>query len=548
MPSVSSFSLNDQPVNGKVRELKPGERTALLNDGQDQLLVSAGGKDYVIEGESLTLDALKTGLSGGKVPKAQLSLDGVKQTAKVQHVNDEATGLIEQLRQGFSVPAGWGKPSQIAATLDELADLKGNRDGLWHNEKEAKGSIGGPLARNPLALKARQHVVGKDVSRPMTDALSRFRLEQEAKWGQSVTSLDISQLKDGELFAAQKALDLTRMDRTPAEVTEGFVKAAGKVNGQAIAPRDVFWQRFKPVGEPSGKLVVMFPGFLQTSRNFHEQVALLNKQGHDVMVMDQQWAGQTKGGKAGGVDRGFGITRDVAAVAAYAQTQLDADYGAHPGKELVLMGTSLGGGPGVIGALTMNENKLLELEGPPMPQNVKVVLQGPFLGDTPSFQNKAVNSGSRIPLIKELPLPASGLPVLTSDPTAAQKIAQGAVLDDIQARLQVMGAVNSDVDQIKALISAGKGPKVPIEILHSAGDPLADPEQSRWLAQQLPQASLKLLPHNNHVLEQQQADQIEALTALERLSSPAAQISETGWAKGQAAPPKTDKSKSRDGV
>ncbi len=519
MPSVFSFSLNDQPIKGQIRELKPSERPSLLKDGKDQLLVSAGGKDYVIEGESLQLDAVKNGLKTGKVPKVQLSINGISQPAKVQHINDEAQGLIETIRQGLTAPEGWGKASQIAATLDELADLKGNRDGLWHNEKAASGKIGGPLTRNPLALKAREHAVGKDLSRPITDALSRFRLEQEAKWGQPVTALDLTQLKDGELFAAQKAMALTRMDRTPADVTEGFVKAAGKVNGVSIEPREVFWQRFKPVGEPSGKLIVMFPGFLQTSRNFYEQVTLLNKQGHDVMVMDQQWAGQTKGGKDGGVDRGYGITRDVAAVAAYAQTQLDADYGQHPGKELVLMGTSLGGGPGVIGALTMQQNQLLELDGPPMPENVKVVLQGPFLGDKDTFQNNAVNTASRIPILNQIPVPATGLPVLTSDPKTAQKLAQGAVLDDIQARLQVMTGVNQDTDEIKALIAAGKGPKAPIEIIHSTGDPLADPDQSRWLARQLPQVHLNLLQSNNHVLEQHEQEQLEIFKALERLSS-----------------------------
>lgn len=514
MPSISSFSLNDQPTGGKVREVKAGQPIAEMHDGKDQIHIHAAGKNYVIEGESLNFEGLKA----GKLPHAQFKIDGVSYPATVTHIDNEAQGFSEHLSQAFSLPPGWGKPSQIAGTLNELADVQGNKDGLWHNESEAKGSLGGFFSNNPIALKAREHLEGKDFARLEIDALTQFRLEQEAKWGQPVTTLDVTGLKDGELFAVQKAIALKRMDRTPAEVTEGFVHAAGKVNGHQIAPREVFWQRFKPVGEPSGKLVVMFPGFLQTGRNFYEQVALLNKQGHDVMVMDQQWAGQTQGGKAGGVDRGYGITRDVAAIAAFAQTQLDADYADHPGKELVLMGTSLGGGPGVVAALTLNENHLLELEGPAMPTRVKAVLQGPFLGATENIGNKIVNASSTIPVISDIPLPTIGVPVLTTDPEALQKIAQGAVMEDLQARLQAMTGVNKDVDEVMQLIAQGKGPKVPIEIIHSQGDPLANSEKSKWLAKQLPQAHLQLLQRNDHVLEQQREEQLEAIQALDRLS------------------------------
>lgn len=514
MPSISSFSINDQLTGGVARELKPGERQSLQQDGKDQILVRSQGKDYLIEGESLKLDGLKE----GKLPQAQIKIDGVSQSAQISHIDNEAQGFGENLRQTFSLPAGWGKASQIAGTLDELADLQGNRDGLWNNETEKAGNTGSLLSRNPLALKGREHLSGKFDTQAQIAELTRYRLQQEEQWGQPVTSLDVTQLKEGELFAVQKTLTLARMERTPAEVSEGFVKAAGKVNGHTIAPRELFWQRFKPVGQPSGKVVVMFPGFLQTGRNFNEQVALLNKQGHDVLVMDQQWAGQTRGGKEGGVDRGYGITRDVAAMTAYAQEVLEAGYASHPDKELILMGTSLGGGPGVIGALTMNANGKLELEGPQMPQKLKVILQGPFLGATESLNNKVFDTASKIPLANQLPLPAIGLPMLTTDPEAAQKIAQGAVMEDLSARLQAMTAVNQDVEEILKLIEAGKGPRVPIEIIHSKGDPLASAAKTQWLAEHLPSARLSLLESSNHVLEQQAQEQQEALKALQRLN------------------------------
>lgn len=518
MPSIpaspSSSAAND-PTRVQVREIKPNERVTHLHDGKDQIQVrgTTTGKSYVIEGESLRLEGLKA----GKLPVSPVKIDGIDEPVTVTHVDNEAQGFGESLRQAFSLPPGWGKPSQIAGTVDELLDLKGNKDGIWHNESQPKGTLGSALDRNPLALKALAHEEGKYLAKYQIEALTQFRMGQEDKWGEPVTRLDITQLKDGELFAAQKAIALTRMERTPSEVTDGFVRAAGKVNGHQIPEREVFYQRFKPVGEPSGKMVVMFPGFLQTGRNFYEQVQLLNKQGHDVIVMDQQWAGQTKGGKDGGVDRGYGITRDVAAVAAYAQTQLDADYKNHPGKELILMGTSLGGGPGVIGALTMSENNKLELEGPPMPKQVKAVLQGPFLGATDNLGNKVANAASRLPGINQVPLPTIGIPILSTDKEALQKIAQGAVMEDLQARLQAMTGVNKDTDEIMQMIAEGKGPKVPIEIIHSKGDPLASSDKSKWLAAKLPHAHVQLLNRNDHVLEQQRDEQVEALKALERL-------------------------------
>ena len=42
---------------------------------------------------------------------------------------------------------------------------------------------------------------------------------------------------------------------------------------------------------------MLSPGFQETGRNFYEQIQLLNQQGHDVLVMDHQWAGYTSGEK-----------------------------------------------------------------------------------------------------------------------------------------------------------------------------------------------------------------------------------------------------------
>src|SRR5438270_201561 len=82
--------------------------------------------------------------------------------------------------------------------------------------------------------------------------------------------------------------------------------------------------------------------------------AQLNRRGVDVILMDQQWAGYTKGGSPGGIDRAFGISRDVAAVTAFAAQVAERDYRNHPGRQVVVTGVSMGGGPGVVGALALN--------------------------------------------------------------------------------------------------------------------------------------------------------------------------------------------------
>jgi alpha-beta hydrolase superfamily lysophospholipase len=417
----------------------------------------------------------------------------------------------------WSTPDNWGSRSQIEGTFRELLDVQGNRDGLWNDESQASGKVGSFADRNPLLLKVGAKLAGIGDTDEQVEQLQAFRATREKQWGAPTTQLPLDQLKDGELFATQKALTLTRMERHPATVSEGFVKAAGKVNGVEIAPRDVFWQRFQPTGTPNGKMVVMSPGFQQTGRNFHEQVQLLSAQGYDVMTLDHQWSGQTKGGKDGGLDRGYGVARDVAAVAAFAAQELAKDYGDHPDKELLLLGTSMGGGPGVLGALTLNDQGLIDLEGPAMPKGLHAVLQGPFLETTPSVLNKGLGLGSKIPLANQIPTPAMGLPVLTSDDQAAQKMAQGAVMEDVRARLQAMGSASADVQEILKLIAAGKGPQGHIHIIHSQGDPLANPARSEWLSQHLPHAQLEMLPGDDHVLEQGVATQTQAVIALQNL-------------------------------
>jgi alpha-beta hydrolase superfamily lysophospholipase len=159
-----------------------------------------------------------------------------------------------------------------------------------------------------------------------------------------------------------------------------FVNASGSVNGENIPTREIFCQRFKPISSPNGKIVVISPGFLESGRNFYEQADILNKKGYDVIIMDHQWAGYTKGGKPGLADRGFGVTRDTASVTAYAQTILEKEYSSYSKKEVLIIGNSMGAGPGALGATTLNDNNKIKLNGPKMPIGVNIILQSPFFG------------------------------------------------------------------------------------------------------------------------------------------------------------------------
>lgn len=515
---ISGLSINGILTGGNIKELNTSEIKSYkdnLKDGKDQVYVEANGKHYVIEGENLNLKGFKKGKEIGNI---QLFFDDKPVPAKIEHVDNEYTSVEEKLLISTFVPKEWGNvPAQIQGTLDDIADIKGNNDLLWDNEKKPAGTVNSFSYKNPILLREIKNFEGSEDIEGKINLLKSFRAEKEVRWGEKVTNLDLNTLKEGELFAVQKAITLTRMGRTPSEVTEGFVKAAGSVNGHKISDREIFWQRFKPIGEPSGKVIMIAPGFLQTGRNFNEQVLLLNKQGHDVIVMDQQWAGQTKGGKEGGVDRGYGIARDVAVMAGFAQKTLDNDYKNNPNKEVILMGTSLGGGPGVLGALTMNENGLINLEGDKMPKGLRAVLQAPFMGSTNSLLNKSTSAGSHIPLAKDLTLPSLGIPIISSDDKANQKLSQGAVLEDVGAKLQAMTAMMDDVNEVIKMIDAGKGPKNSISIVHANEDPLADSGKSEWLAQKLPNVKTHLFASKNHVFEQDTEEQTIAIDALNEM-------------------------------
>jgi len=216
--------------------------------------------------------------------------------------------------------------------------------------------------------------------------------------------------------------------------------------------------------------------------------------------MDQQWAGYSQG-SPGGLDRGFGVARDVAAVAAFA-------HQVAPSEQLVLFGNSMGAGPGVLGAATLNDAGKMQLDGPQMPRGVPLVLQAPFVKMTPSLMNDVFAGMSHVPLVNQVELPSLGLPILTHDATAGADFASDATEGDVRAQARTMTAANADLATIMGLVQSGQGPTGKVSIVQDTKDPLADPSGSQALAKALgSRAQLDLVSGNDHVLEEAPSEQ-----------------------------------------
>ena len=310
-----------------------------------------------------------------------------------------------------------------------------------------------------------------------------------------------------------KAISLVRLGRVPGDVVDGFVKASGKIDGHAIATRDVFTQTWAPIGKPSGQTIVVSPGFLETGRNYSEQIQLLNKQGHEVVVMDHQWSGLSgsaqHGGAKGHIDRGFGIARDVAAVVAHV---------AGEGKHVRLAGTSMGAGAGVLGAVLMNDADKVQLQGPAMPKGIHVVLQGPFFARTPNLVNETLALAGKIPGVNQLPLPATGMPVLSGDQATLRLIAQHASTEHLTGAAQAFHASDEDLLTMKRMLDSGARTLGRIEVVHSTKDTLAKYEATlEWMKVLGDKAHLQTIDSTNHVYEENPQQMGLVLEALARL-------------------------------
>jgi alpha-beta hydrolase superfamily lysophospholipase len=395
----------------------------------------------------------------------------------------------------------WGTRAQIGATLKELLDLEGNRDGLWDNEDQPAGRYGHLLARASVGL--RLSVFGAGVSeRECMERLLGYRSRVEKRWGQPAVSAEArSRLRRADLFSVQKAISLERWGRTPESVVEHFVDAAGALAGHAVAPRRIFTQHFKPTAPPSRGMIVVVPGYLETGRTFYQQIVRWSSAGHDVLVMDQQWAGQSEGAP-GAIDRGFGVMRDVAAVAAYAARLAESLYGSS--ERLVLYGNSMGG-LGVLGAYLMNRSNLVTLASGELRKDVAVVVQAAFLRPAPTLRNWILRTLARVPLLRDAPMPfVAGLPRLTGDPHVQQLVMQGVALENARCRATAFPAVEPDSAFLRELVRREAPPAGAVTMLHTERDTLACFDNVRAFVESAGAGRIQLvtLPGSDHVLEQ----------------------------------------------
>lgn len=419
-------------------------------------------------------------------------------------------------RIGPRPPEGWGNRSALGGTFLAMQDVRGNRDGLWSNEDQMAGKTGGLFDRQPLAVRAKVGVgVGLDAGDEIR-ALEGFRAELEAKWGQpTVASGVMARLRSPDLYAAQKAVALARFDRTPDEVSEHVVRAAGSVAGQAIEPRDVFTQLWAAKGVPTGRVVVLSPGFQETWRDYSEVIDQLNAKGHEVLVMDHQWASETDQ-NPGGLDRGSGVARDVAAVMAKA-AELAKDRHGDDGT-VVLAGVSMGGGPGAAGAAVFAAADEIALEGGvKVPKRVPTALFDPFFAATPSSGNRLLALASKIPLANTLRVPSTGLPNLTDDRVAEQKGAQNAVLADARAQLASMTRALPDLALIRQLAQTHRFDLGPTLVVHAERDSLADFGAAKEFAETVG-AELRSFDSSNHVHQLSPSDQHRIVDAIDGLT------------------------------
>lgn len=412
-------------------------------------------------------------------------------------------------------PPAWGSPERVAgcrAALDEL--LKSRRALVPHT-----------LLWQVAALVAKQGDAGRTSAVAEVPLLTAMRRLCEQHWHRPVISdYVMRRLFDRDLFAAWKCIDLLRTDRTPHDVTEGFVRCVGDVGQEHILARDVFWQRFRPLPtsqsglQPSNKVLLMAPGLGETGRNFFEQISLLNRLGHEVVVIDQQWAGQTRNvdGTAtpGVLDRGFGAARDVARVAESVARQLPKN------AQLILMGQGAGG-TAILTLLVAQAAKLLDAA---LPANLDAVLQAPYLAPTPSSINRIASLLSRLPGGSNLPAHLL-LPTPTPDAAAAKKYAQCRLRDNITLTLGALQAMRPDMQAMWELLAAGYKPAGRVVVLHSAGDPWADASASHRLGHEEVlgcRAAVRILPGTHHALAHVASERQEALWGLQKLGVPSA--------------------------
>lgn len=380
----------------------------------------------------------------------------------------------------------------------------GNKDGIAGNETKQAGDVSGQtiFETNPLLFKLKETIDAGFSKLPEEQKLAAFLAAAEKAWGRPVSDVPkpsfISQ-QDWNAHLVDKAIQLVRLGRDPSSVVDKYVHASGSVEDMKLADRELFTQTWAPTGPSNGKTLVFGPGFLEDHNDYVEQIQIANKLGYTCEVFDQQWAGLTSGA-SGQIDDAYGIARDTAAVAA------DAAQSGGGGNHVILVGTSMGGGAGAAGAWVKNAKGAIHLNGPQMPKDVDLFAQDAYFSRTPSLLNEALYATSFVPGLNQIPLPASGAPVLSSNPAVLRLIAQHATTDKLTGRAQAFHASDRGLQAIKQDLVDGVKPAGRAVLIHATRDTLADYDAaSQW--SKLLGAKLISYDSDTHVPEENKAEQ-----------------------------------------
>lgn len=390
-------------------------------------------------------------------------------------------------KDGVVPDPSWGTVVELGGTILDLNDIEGkNKNAIWDDENDPQGSIpdleSGKIA--PRTPSEQHELAAAYVQDKVVDSIKRlhnFRKEAERTLGQAVTKLAPGDIKAYNLFSAQKAMALNRLGRTPSDIEEFMVPADGNIGGEATEARKVFCQRFRPTAKPTGRVIVVAPGYHQHGRFYYDQVSALNAQGDEVVVMDQMWAGKT-GNKPAYIDRGYGIARDIAAVVAHVQKNILEKENRADAKMAILATSMSGGGASAflvaraLGTLHLKDGAEKNIAG-----DIDLVLQAPYFWPTSKKEYFAARYSPDV--LRHRTFVRRGSK--SDDKVQAQRIAQLATQEEVYGRLSALVDSLDDLqDLFKKLAQtsgrlAGVGA---VRLVMSEGDVLAKPQEAKkWM-------------------------------------------------------------------
>jgi choline dehydrogenase len=215
----------------------------------------------------------------------------------------------------------------------------------------------------------------------------------------------------------------------------------------------IFYQRWDPpAGVAKKDVVVISPAYQATGRQWTEVAAQLALKGNTVLVMDNEYAGLTRGSP--GHFTGDSVASGIALMLSQAEQVRRGDK--LPGRVRVL-GESLSAGAAWSGVL-MAYNGNIDLKGRPLPKDdVYVAMVNPYLGKTsdPLLEDLASFS-------KMLHLPQPTLPTEASftdvyrDGDARKRFDQLAQLENVQVSSAGLVDATGHLQDALAAVEQGK--------------------------------------------------------------------------------------------